>query len=52
MWFKHILRQLRISVKAVVCRKELESEQVVKTVDNAVQTSGHKRRMVAGRDMG
>lgn len=52
MWFKHILRQLRISVKAVVCRKELESEQVVKTVDNAVQTSGHKTRMVAGRDMG
>jgi len=30
----------------------MESEQVVKTVDNAVQMFDHKGRMEAGRDMG
>lgn len=34
------------------CWNELGGEQVGKTVDNSVQTSGHKGRMVAGRDMG
>ena len=30
----------------------MESEQVAKTMDNAVQTFGHKGRTIAGMDMG